>query len=216
MSTDNIFQIENKFYAGSKVDRISKLLAHYELYKKISSLDGDIIEFGVFKGVSLIQWATFRDILGHSSKQKIIGFDTFDKFPKTEYEKDKSYREKFVEEAGLHSIKKNQLEKIFSHKGIKNVELIQGDIIKTLPPFVKENKDLKIILLHIDVDIYEPTKIILDKLFDKVVDGGIIILDDYKVFPGETKAVDDFIKNKNINIETLSFSKKRPSFIIKK
>ena len=99
MSTDNIFQIENKFYAGSKVDRISKLLAHYELYKKISSLDGDIIEFGVFKGVSLIQWATFRDILGHSSKQKIIGFDTFDKFPKTEYEKDKSYREKFVEEA---------------------------------------------------------------------------------------------------------------------
>ena len=80
-------------------------------YKKISSLDGDIIEFGVFKGVSLIQWATFRDILGHSSKQKIIGFDTFDKFPKTEYEKDKSYREKFVEEAGLHSIKKNELEK---------------------------------------------------------------------------------------------------------
>ena len=69
--------------------------------------------------------------------------------------------------------------------------------------------------MHIDVDIYEPTKIILDKLFDKVVDGGIIILDDYKVFPGETKAVDDFIKNKNINIETLSFSK-RPSFIIKK
>lgn len=216
MSSDNIFQIENKFYAGSKKDRISKLIAHYELYKKICSLDGDILEFGVFKGVSLIQWATFRDILGHSLKQKIIGFDTFDEFPKTNYEKDKMYREKFIKDAGLHSIEKNELEKIFSFKGIENIELIKGDIIKTLPSFIEENRNLKIILLHIDVDIYEPTKIILDKLFDKVVDGGIIILDDYKVFPGETKAVDDFIKNRNIKIEQLSFSKKRPSFIIKK
>ena len=126
------------------------------------------------------------------------------------------YREKFIKDAGLHSIEKNELEKIFSFKGIENIELIKGDIIKTLPSFIEENRNLKIILLHIDVDIYEPTKIILDKLFDKVVDGGIIILDDYKVFPGETKAVDDFIKNRNIKIEQLSFSKKRPSFIIKK
>ena len=67
--------------------------------------------------------------------------------------------------------------------------------------------------MHIDVDIYEPTKIILDKLFDKVVDGGIIILDEYKV-SGETKAVDDFIKNKRYR-DTFFF-KKRPSFITKK
>jgi hypothetical protein len=216
MSPNNIFETENEFYAKSKIDRISKLLAHYELYKKVYKLDGDIFEFGVFKGVSLIQWASFRDILGCASKHKIIGFDTFAKFPKTEFEKDKDLRAKFVNEAGLNSLKKRELEKIFINKGIKNVELIKGDILNTLPTYIDKHKDISIILLHIDVDIYEPTKIVLDMLYDKVVDGGVLILDDYKVFPGETQAVNDFIKDKNVQIEQLSFSKKRPSFIIKK
>ena len=125
-------------------------------------------------------------------------------------------RVKFINEAGINSLKKRELEKIFIDKGIKNVELIQGDILKTLPTYIDKRKDISIALLHIDVDIYEPTKIILDKLYDKVIDGGIIIFDDYQVFPGETQAVDDFIKDKNVKIEQLSFSKKKPSFIIKK
>ena len=109
MPSNNIFETENEFYAKSKVDRISKLLAHYELYKKVHTLDGDIFEFGVFKGVSLIQWASFRDILGRASKQKIVGFDTFDEFPETEFEKDK---EDFIhidnEKLSLKQGEKNQ------------------------------------------------------------------------------------------------------------
>lgn len=216
MSSKNIFETENEFYANSKVDRITKLLAHYELYKKIHTLDGDILEFGVFKGVSLIRWASFRNIMGSVSKQKIVGFDTFGEFPETNFERDKELRQKFVNDAGLNSIEKRELEKILTNKGIKNFDLIKGDIINTLPAYTDKHKDLKIVLLHIDVDIYEPTRIILDKLYDKVVDGGIIVLDDYGVFPGETQAVDDFIRYKDIKIEQLSFSKKKPSFIIKK
>lgn len=216
MSSNKSFQIENEFYAKTKVDRINKIVAHYELYKKINKLDGDILEFGVFKGTSLIQWASFREILGRSHDQKIIGFDTFGKFPETNYEKDKDLRKKFVNEAGLNSKSKASLEKIFNYKEIKNFDLIEGDILKTLPKFIKENNNLRVALLHIDVDIYEPTKVILDELYDKVVEGGIIILDDYKVFPGETKAVDDFLNNKDIQIQQLSFSPKKPSFFIKK
>lgn len=214
--SNKIFEIENQFYAKSKVDRISKLISHYELYKKVYSLNGDIFEFGVFKGVSLIQWASFREIFSRTSKQKIVGFDTFSKFPETKFEKDKVLRKNFINEAGLNSIKKHELKKILLDKGIRNVDLVQGNILTTLPAYLNKHKNLSIILLHIDVDIYEPTKIILDMLYDRVVDGGIVILDDYRVFPGETKAVDDFFKGKNIKIEQLSFSKKRPSFIIKK
>ena len=216
MSSNKSFEIENEFYAKTKVDRINKIVVHYELYKKVNKLDGDILEFGVFKGTSLIQWASFREILGRSHEQKIIGFDTFDKFPETNFEKDKDLRKQFVNEAGLNSTSKASLEKIFNYKEIKNFDLIEGDILKTLPNFIKENNNLRIALLHIDVDIYEPTKVILDELYDKVVDGGIIILDDYKVFPGETKAVDDFLNDKDVQIQQLSFSPKKPSFFIKK
>ncbi len=216
MLNNDIFEIENEFYARSSVDRLSKLIAHYELYKKVFNLDGDILEFGVFKGVSLIQWASFREIFGRVSNQKIVGFDTFAEFPKTSFEKDIKLREKFIAEAGLNSIDKAGLEKILENKQFSNIKLVQGDILETVPLYLQENKEIKISLLHIDVDIYEPTKVILESFYDKVIEGGIIILDDYNVFPGETHAVDEFFKNKDIQIEQLSFSKKRPSFIIKK
>ena len=40
---------ENLFYLTSDKSRIQKLIDHYEIYKKISKLNGDIIECGVFQ-----------------------------------------------------------------------------------------------------------------------------------------------------------------------
>lgn len=39
-------------------------------------------------------------------------------------------------------------------------------------------------------------------------------MDDYGVFPGETKAVDEYFKNKNVIIQKSSLNK-TPTFIIK-
>jgi hypothetical protein len=50
----------------------------------------------------------------------------------------------------------------------------------------------KIALLHIDVDVYDPTKVILESLWHRVVKGGILMLDDYGTVAGETGAVDNF------------------------
>ena len=80
----------------------------------------------------------------------------------------------------------------------KNIELVEGDIIKTLPKYVKKHPNMKISLLNLDVDLFEPTKIILENLFPKIVKGGIIILDDYNIFPGETKAVKEYFKDKKL------------------
>ena len=55
------FDYENGFYLTSDVYRMGNQMAHYELYKKILNLPGDVIELGVFKGGSLIQFATFRE-----------------------------------------------------------------------------------------------------------------------------------------------------------
>src|SRR5690606_40062214 len=66
---------------------------------------------------------------------------------------------------------KQELEFHLKNKGLNNFELIEGDILKTIPEFLANNKSLKISLLHIDVDVYEPTKVILESLWDKVVKG---------------------------------------------
>jgi hypothetical protein len=44
------FEYEKNFYLASDVTRISKIFAHYELYKKTISLPGAFIECGIFKG----------------------------------------------------------------------------------------------------------------------------------------------------------------------
>ena len=208
------FEYENNFYLSCDITRISKILAQYELFKKTINLPGEIIECGVFKGASFCRFAMFRELFGITQSKKLIGFDTFDEVPKqTKYKPEKKYLDKFIKEAGNKSITKKQLLEVLKKKNCeKNVELIKGDIYKTVPKYVKNHPELKISLLNLDVDMYEPTKVILKYLYPKIVKGGILILDDYGVFPGETKAVDEYFKN--IKIQKFGFCK-GPCFIQK-
>jgi hypothetical protein len=55
---------------------------------------------------------------------------------------------------------------------------------------------------------------ILEHLFPRIVRGGILILDDYAAFPGETKAVDDYLKSMHLRIQKFPFAM-TPSYVIK-
>jgi len=212
---DDAFTYENNFYLSCDDSRIGKILIHYELFKMIKNLPGDIVECGVFAGVSLVRFVSFRNLLEYPNSRKIIGFDTFDKFPTTDFEQDKIPREQFLNDADSDPISKKQLLEVLEHKKNNHmIELIEGDITKTVPEYVSHHPEMKISLLNLDVDIYEPSVTILENLYPKVVSGGIIILDDYGRFPGETKAVDDFLKNKNIKISKFPFSR-TPCYIVK-
>ena len=41
---------ENSFYLKASTDRLSKFIAHYEIFKKIKRVPGAIVECGVFRG----------------------------------------------------------------------------------------------------------------------------------------------------------------------
>lgn len=207
------FEYENNFYLSCDLKRISKILAHYELFKMVNNLPGAIVECGVFKGISLVRFAMFRDLFGNEFSKKIIGFDTYDEFPETKFKDDVPIREKFIKNAGNQSISRKQLEKILKHKNLSNISLVPGDICQTVPEFVKRNPQLKISMLNLDTDIYEPAVTILKYLFPLIVKGGILVLDDYGVFPGETKAVDEYFNN-NVEIKKFNFCM-TPSYIIK-
>jgi len=212
---EKAFEYENNFYLSSDITRISKFLAHYELFKMTKNIPGEIIECGVFKGASFCRFATFREIFGNVFSKKITGFDTFGKFPEANFQDDINALKAQISTDGEYSIEKEQLEKVLEHKGInKNIELIEGDITKTVPQYISSYPELKISLLNLDVDIYEPTVTILENLFPRISKGGVLILDDYSTFPGETKAVDDYFKDKNIKIQKFSFCM-TPCYLIK-
>jgi len=212
---DRRFEYENGFYATADPARFSKFISHLEFFKQTATVRGEIVEFGIFKGNSFFRWIKFRDLLEQTGSRKVVGFDIFGDFPEAGFEEDKQKRDAFVAETnGGKSISLNEINELLAKQGLnKNVEIVKGDILKTLDKYLADNPHLKISLLHIDVDLYEPTKHILEKLYDKVTKGGIIIFDDYGAFAGTNKAVDDFFKQQ-AEIKKLPYSN-AISYIVK-
>lgn len=137
------WEYENGFYLTSDTSRLAKILAHWELYKKIINLPGDVVECGVFKGASLLRFATYREIMESQNSRKIIGFDAFGIFPKrTSSTEDLAFINSFEKDCG-NGISKTELEEVLRYKLIYNVELVQGDICNTLPTYLFKNPFLK-------------------------------------------------------------------------
>lgn len=201
------FYYENLFYQYCTTDRLSKLIYQLKIFEQTQNVKGDIAEFGVFKGNSLIRLIIFREIF--TKKKNIYAFDSFSEFkiPKSIIQNDKKKLRQFLKEAGKKSVNYNSIKKsLIQRKLNKKVNLIKGDILETLNQFLKKNKNKKFSFINLDVDLYHVTNFILEKIWKNVNKGGVILFDDYKSFPGATKAINQFVKkNKNVDFKSVKY-----------
>lgn len=210
---DQSWDYENGFYLTSGTKRLSKIIAHWELYKKIVNLPGHIVECGVYKGASLIRLLTYRDMIESCHSRKVLGFDVFGKFPRVDEKDDENFIERF-ETAGGDGIPKEELERSLNRKGFINYELVKGDVFNSIPEYISSHPELRISMLHIDVDVYKPSKFILEQLYERVVPGGLVVLDDYSTVSGETIAADEFFAQSGDQIQKLPISH-IPAYVVK-
>lgn len=174
-------------------DVISEIVAHtivdkircymlYQFSKQVSSLQGDAAEVGVYKGgTARLMARTF------APKGKTVHlFDTFSGLPPCDPEKDCHNEGDFCD-VSLETVKD------YLHD-CKNVLFYPGIFPNTSKPL--ENKTF--CLVHIDADIYESLLSSLDFFYPRMVQGGIIIFDDYGFpsCPGARLAVDEFFMDK--------------------
>ncbi len=201
----DIYEVENNFHLRSHPSRIAKLLAHYELYKKIVDIPGSILEVGVYKGASFMRFASFREILENSYSRPLVGFDAFGAFPTdgVQEEADQSFIERF-EAAGGPGISRESLNDLVAAKGFSNTALIEGNIFHTVPAYLKEQPALKIALLHLDVDVYEPTAFALDHFLPHMSRGGLVVFDDYGLVQGATRAADEASAKLGVQMKKMS------------
>jgi hypothetical protein len=202
LSSKNIWEFENGFYWFSSPTRLNKLLAHYDLYQRITDLPGDVFELGVYKAASLIRLATFRNLLENDFSRKIVGFDAFGKFPKTNLTSptDHDFIERFESDGG-DGLSLTEVQAIFEQKGFRNIFLQEGNVFDTLPRYLDAHPEVRIAFLHLDMDVKEPTAFALDRLYDRVVPNGLIVFDDYNAVAGETDAVDEFLAKRKLAIQ---------------
>jgi len=173
-------------------------------YLSSKNINGDIVECGVFRGGSLALIAKYSKKLG--LKSKIYGYDTFeDGFLNAKLTKhDLTLKGKKIEfsknnliknfNPNADTVRKTIIE--FSKYKSKNLQLVKGDILNTLKN--KKNIPKKISFLRLDTDLYTTTKFQLKVLYPKLVKGGILHIDDYGMFPGVKRAVDNFFSKKKV------------------
>lgn len=186
-------------------------IVYWYLYQEmVSGLDGDIVEAGVGRGRSLISIAAVYEIFKcRGDKRQIWALDSFEGFPEPT-EKDISKR---APQKGEWSMSPNNqfkysdtnLLKIlhltgFTKEMLGNINIVPGFFNQT----TKNLQTEKIAILHLDGDLYESIKIPLLNLAPKIVNGGIVVIDDFEVistdreadeFPGARLAVNEFLSN---------------------
>jgi len=174
---------------------LTRFLVRNELFQKVLHMSGSIVECGVLHGAGVMTFAQLSAIFEHlNSQRKIIGFDTFEGFPEPskfdnpEYAKKGTYKADSYEDLKT-AIKLYDMNRFLNHE--PKVELVKGDILKTVPQYLKDNPHTIVSLLYIDVDLYEPTKVILENFIPHMPKGAILAFDDLndKNWPGETTAL---------------------------
>jgi len=200
---------DNPFLFANRIT-VTESIARYELYKKIINISGAIVECGVHNGNNLLFFSHLSSILEpFAINRRIIGFDTFEGFDSIKDQDPDDISNDNFDNVNLDAlndaIELYDMNRAAGH--MKKTEIVKGDAVETIEEYVVNNPHLTIALLYLDFDIYQPTKIALEKLFPLVSKGGIVAFDEfnYDKFPGETLAVKEYFKINDIKLERFYF-----------
>lgn len=177
---------------GKKFDMRWRYYLVCWLANQVKNLKGDYVECGVYKGgytMAIMQYLKFPDL-----EKKFWLFDTYEGLAfdhLTDIEKDAGLFKEYSHYESCYDWVVN----IF--KDLPAI-IIKGTVPETLAQFNSEN----IAYLSIDMNCVEPEIAAVNYFWDKIVPGGVIILDDYgfKIHIEQKIAFDKFAKKNNVQI----------------
>lgn len=195
---------------------MARYMALYEIFKLVLPVQGSIVECGVNWGGGLMMFAHLSSILEPVNFQRrIFGFDTFSGFAnlnQADLQGAESNKERKA--GGFAADSWDDLQRCISLYDanrfvghIPKISLIKGDACVEIPNFLEQNPHTVVSLLHLDFDVYEPTRIAIEQLVPRMPKGAVIIFDELNndSWPGETRAVLDSMKMGSLRIQRFAF-----------
>jgi O-methyltransferase len=181
-----------------------------ELVSQIRDRPGDVVECGVWRGGMS---AGIAELLGNDRKYWL--FDSFEGLPPAQeidgaaaidYQNDPEGEWYFNNCAAEESYARQAMQLA----GRDHVEIVKGWFKDT----VCHAGVGAIALLRLDGDWYESTRTCLEAFYPKVVEGGMVIIDDYHTWDGCAKAVHDYLSHRSI-ADRIRESRNGNAYIIK-
>jgi hypothetical protein len=201
----NLYRTVRPFTLGN-FDRIASL---YKLARDVQKrkAEGSFVELGVWRGgcAAVMAWVAKEEGLG----RRTYAFDSFEGLPEpteadgvqaADYAHGRTSGK--LAPIGACVSPYEDFEKLFFdilEIDRKNVEVRKGWFQDTVPVAAKTIGPIAI--LRLDGDWYESTKVCLEHLYDKVIPGGYVVIDDYGHWQGCRVAVDEFFQARGINPE---------------
>ena len=194
---------------------LGRILFFSQIYEKILSHHGSIIEFGVRWGQTLGLMSALRGLHEPFNRhRKIVGFDTFTGFAGVT-DKDGSKSRSKEGSFGVSEDYEQHLESVLrciddlsplNH--LKKYELIKGDAKTTVPQYFGDHPECIVSLAIFDFDIYSPTRVALDAIKERVTKGSILVFDELAddVFPGETIALREVFDLNKLELKRCPFA----------
>jgi O-methyltransferase len=180
--------------------RIASLCDSVE-YLVREGIEGDVVECGVWRGGSMMAAALTLNRLGDADRELYL-FDTFDGMtepgdadvpsPYDGYSMHKRWRRHNRSGTAWAGVPVAEVEANLASTGyrLERVHCVRGKVEDTLP----DEAPKKIALLRLDTDWYESTKHELVHLYPRLVEGGVLIVDDYGHYEGARRAVNEYFR----------------------
>ena len=169
----------------------------YELWQlvgQVQKLEGALLEVGVWQGGSGAIIAKRAKLLGLTDKVYLA--DTFKGVVKAS-ERDNYYvgNEHANTDIGIVQ------DLIYNELKLDNVEIIKGIFPEETAHLIENNEIFS--FCHIDVDVYDSAKDIIQWLWPKLSVGGIIVYDDYGF--EVCKGITDFVNEESLKDDRILF-----------
>lgn len=195
---------------------VANFLNRYEIFKKIVGIQGSVVEGGVNLGQGLFSWLHFSAILEpYNHNRRIIGFDSFEGFVNVAqqdagglYSDDQQWKDFSAKQSCdelMVSVTAQELNRPLNH--IPKLEVVAGDACQTIPTYFENNQHCLVSLLHLDFDVYPPSKVALEVIVPRMPKGAVIAFDEANDpnAPGETIALLEELVLRKIKLERNAF-----------
>ena len=192
---------------------LARFITLYEVYMKTINISGDILDVGTWKGFSFFTFAKLIKIFEPYSATQVHCIDWFDGMKKSEKDLVKltGSSNKYDE------CSEEMINNLLNLQGLEGVGRVNNlNIITDLEGWCRERPWHRFKLIFLDCGIEEVLESSFKNLWDRLVPGGILLLDHFNssASPSESNFVSKYCKN--CEVKQISFSRSPSGYIIKK
>ncbi|MEI9927685.1 MAG: TylF/MycF/NovP-related O-methyltransferase [Sphingomonas sp.] len=177
-----------EFYAIGKRYSMLHVTGFFNIWSSVSyvcgrGIAGGFVECGVWLGGASLFAALAFDHFGQ--QRELLLYDTFAGFPKDSFDVKDGQKVRGPSYPSFRAA----VEANLREHGVERFRIVEGAVEATLAEF----RPAAISILRLDTDHYTSTKAEMDHLFPILSPGGVLIVDDYGLYEGSRRAVDEHL-----------------------